>query len=134
YVAAAGPISNLLLALAGAILLILVAGIYRLVPGLDASTSRSFEFFNTMCGALIMWNTVLALFNLLPIPPLDGHWILMRFLPPGPREALASIGRFGFLILIVLMVSGILWRILALPVRLTVDSYYWLINTVVGLF
>ncbi|MGD8413794.1 MAG: site-2 protease family protein, partial [Candidatus Latescibacterota bacterium] len=47
YVAAAGPISNLLLALAGAILLILVAGIYRLVPGLDASTSRSFQFFNT---------------------------------------------------------------------------------------
>lgn len=133
YVAAAGPISNLLLALAGSLLLIVVAFVFKLVPGLDPANSRSFLFFNTLCGALIMWNTVLALFNLLPIPPLDGHWILMRFLPPGPREALASIGRFGFLIIIVLMVTGILWRILALPVTFTVNAYYRLVNTVVGI-
>ena len=133
YVAAAGPISNLLLALAGSLLLIVVAVVFKLVPGLDPASSRSFLFFNTLCGALIMWNTVLALFNLLPIPPLDGHWILMRFLPPGPREALASIGRFGFLIIIVLRVTWILWKILALPVTFTVNAYYRLVNTVVGI-
>jgi Zn-dependent protease len=134
YVAAAGPFANLCLALGGALLLIVVAVVYEMAPGLNAATSRSFLFFNTLCSALIMWNTVLALFNLLPIPPLDGHWILMRFLPPGPRQALASIGRFGFLILIVLMMSGILWRILSLPVTLTVNGYYALVNGVVGLF
>ena len=134
YVAAAGPFANLCLALGGALLLIVVAVVYELAPGLNAATSRSFLFFNTLCSALIMWNTVLALFNLLPIPPLDGHWILMRFLPPGPRQALASIGRFGFLILIVLMMSGILWRILSLPVTVTVNGYYALVNGVVGLF
>jgi Zn-dependent protease len=78
-----------------------------------------------------MWNTVLAMFNLLPIPPLDGHWILVRFLPPGPREALASVGRFGFLILIGLMVSGILWKILYFPVMLTVSGYHALVNAAV---
>jgi Zn-dependent protease len=134
YVAAAGPFANLCLALGGALLLIVVAVVYEMAPGLNAATSRSFLFFNTLCSALIMWNTVLALFNLLPIPPLDGHWILMRFLPPGPRQALASIGRFGFLILIVLMMSGILWRILSLPVTVTVNGYYALVNGVVGLF
>ncbi len=134
YVAAAGPFANLCLALGGALLLIVVAVVYEMAPGLNAATSRSFLFFNTLCSALIMWNTVLALFNLLPIPPLDGHWILMRFLPPGPRQALASIGRFGFLILIVLMMSGILWRILSLPVTATVNGYYALVNGVVGLF
>jgi Zn-dependent protease len=133
YVAAAGPFSNLCLALGGALLLIAVVVFYRLVPSLDASTSRSFVFFNTMCGALITWNTVLALFNLLPIPPLDGHWILMRFLPPGPRQALASIGRFGFLILIFLMMSGVLWKVLALPVTLTINGYYAFVNGVVSL-
>jgi Zn-dependent protease len=133
YVAAAGPISNLLLALGGSVLLIIMVVLFHLIPGLDAGTSRSFQFFNTMCGALIMWNTVLALFNLLPIPPLDGHWILLRFLPAGPREALASIGRYGFLILIILMITGVLWKILALPVTLTVNAYYWLINTIVGI-
>ena len=134
YVAAAGPFANLCLALGGALLLIVVAVVYEMAPGLNAATSRSFLFFNTLCSALIMWNTVLALFNLLPIPPLDGHWILMMFLPPGPRQALASIGRFGFLILIVLMMSGILWRILSLPVTVTVNGYYALVNGVVGLF
>jgi Zn-dependent protease len=88
-------------------------------------------FFNTLCGTLIMWNSVLAMFNLLPIPPLDGHWILMRYLPPGPREALASVGRFGFLILIGLMISGILWKILYFPVTLTVNGYHALVNTAV---
>jgi Zn-dependent protease len=134
YVAAAGPVSNLLLALAGSVLLIVVAAVFELTPGLDAATSRSFLFFNTLCGTMIMWNTVLAVFNLLPIPPLDGHWILMRFLPPGPREAFASVGRFGFLILIGLMISGILWKILAVPVTLTVNAYYALVQTVVGIF
>jgi Zn-dependent protease len=131
WVAAAGPVSNLLLALAGAILWAIVALAYKHVPGLDPAGSRLLLFFNTLCNTLIMWNTVLAMFNLLPIPPLDGHWILVRFLPPGPREALASVGRFGFLILIGLMVSGILWKILYFPVMLTVSGYHALVNAAV---
>ena len=134
YVAAAGPFSNLCLALGGSLLLIVVALVFELVPGLDARTSRSFDFFKTLCGALITWNTVLAIFNLLPIPPLDGHWILMRFLPPGPREMFASVGRFGFLILIALMVSGFLWQILKIPVALTINGYYGLVNGALRLF
>jgi Zn-dependent protease len=133
YVAAAGPISNLLLALAGAILWIIVGLAFKHTTGLSPHGSRLLLFFNTLCGNLIMWNTVLAMFNLLPIPPLDGHWILMRFLPPGPREALASIGRYGFLILIGLMVSGILWKILYVPVTLTVAGYHALVNTALEL-
>jgi Zn-dependent protease len=81
---------------------------------------------------MINVNCVLALFNLMPIPPLDGHWILMRYLPPGPREALASIGRWGFLILIALLWSGILWRILGPMLRLVVSVYYGLVTGVVG--
>jgi Zn-dependent protease len=131
YVAAAGPVSNLLLALAGSILWIIVGLIYKHVPGLVVGSSSTLLFFNELCGNVIMWNTILAMFNLLPIPPLDGHWILMRFLPPGPRYALASIGRFGFLILIGLMVTGVLWKILALPVTLTVSGYHALVHTAI---
>lgn len=132
WVAAAGPISNLLLALAGAILWIVVGLVYKHVPGLDAAGSGSWAFFSTLCNTLILWNTVLAMFNLLPIPPLDGHWILVRFLPPGPREALLSIGRWGFLILIGLMISGLLWKILQFPVMLTVSGYHALVTTAVN--
>ncbi len=131
YVAAAGPASNFLLAFAAAILWIVVGLVFKHVPGLLESGERSLYFFNTLCSSLIMVNCVLAMFNLLPIPPLDGHWILMRYLPPGPREALASIGRWGFFILILLLWSGILWRILGPPLSLVVSGYHALVTTAV---
>lgn len=134
YVAAAGPASNFLLAFAAAILWIVVGLVFKHVPGLMDSGERSLYFFNTLCSSLIMINCVLAMFNLLPIPPLDGHWILMRYLPPGPREALASVGRFGFFILIALLWSGVLWRILGPPLSLVVSGYHALVTTVVRAF
>jgi len=131
YVAAAGPASNFLLAFAATILWIIVGLVFKHVPGLMESGERSLYFFNTLCSSLIMVNCVLAMFNLLPIPPLDGHWILMRYLPPGPREALASVGRWGFFVLILLLWSGILWRILGPPLSFVVSGYHALVTTVV---
>ncbi|HEU4364661.1 MAG TPA: site-2 protease family protein [Candidatus Krumholzibacteria bacterium] len=130
YVAAAGPASNFLLALAAALLWIVVGVAFKYVPGLAENGERSFLFFNTLCYSLITVNCVLAIFNLLPIPPLDGHWILMRYLPPGPREALASVGRWGFLVLIALLWSGILWRIIGPPLSLAVAGYHALVMVV----
>ena len=132
YVAAAGPASNLLLALAASFLWIGVALFFKHVPGAAVSGERSLFFFNTLFFSMIQVNCILALFNLLPIPPLDGHWILMRYLPPGPREALASIGRFGFIILILLLWSGALWMILGPALRLTVSLYYGLVTGIVA--
>jgi Zn-dependent protease len=132
YVAAAGPASNLLLALACALFWILVGLLYKHVPGIAASGERSLIFFNTLFSSMIQINCFLALFNLIPIPPLDGHWILMRCLPAGPREALASVGRWGFLILMVLMWSGFLWRILGPPLKFVTSGYYSLVMRAVG--
>jgi hypothetical protein len=55
----------------------------------------------------------------------------MRYLPPGPREALASIGRWGFLILMVLLWTGVLWGILAPPLSRVVGGYHALVTTAV---
>jgi len=134
YVAAAGPASNFLLAFAAAILWIVVGLVFKHVPGLIDTGARSLYFFNTLCSSLIMVNCGLAMFNLLPIPPLDGHWILMRYLPPGPREALRSVGRFGFFVLIILLWSGVLWRILIPPLSLVVGGYHALVTTAVRAF
>lgn len=131
YVAAAGPASNFLLALAAALLWIVVGVAFKYVPGLAENGARSLLFFNTLCSSLITLNCVLAIFNLLPIPPLDGHWIMMRYLPPGPREALASVGRWGFFILIALLWSGLLWRIIGPPLSLVVSVYHALVTTAV---
>lgn len=127
YVAAAGPTSNFALALAASLLWIIVALVFKHVPGLAISGERSFFFFNTLFSSLISVNCLLAIFNLLPIPPLDGHWILMRYLPEGSRMALASIGRWGFFILLALLWTGLLWRIIGPPIALASSLYQRLV-------
>ena len=83
-VAAAGPVSNLVLAAAGAFL----------VPFADyAMLERFLTFF--------VWiNTLLFVFNLIPIPPLDGSHILFALLPGDNFELRMFLGRFGFIILL----------------------------------
>ncbi|MCY4409404.1 MAG: site-2 protease family protein [Caldilineaceae bacterium] len=83
-VAAAGPVSNLVLAAVGAFL----------VPFADfAMLERFLTFF--------VWiNTLLFVFNLIPIPPLDGSHILFALLPGDNFELRMFLGRFGFIILI----------------------------------
>ncbi|MDH4037872.1 MAG: site-2 protease family protein [Candidatus Krumholzibacteria bacterium] len=134
YVAAAGPASNFLLAFAASLLWIVVGVAFKYVPGLAENGQRSFLFFNTLCNSMITLNCVLAIFNLLPIPPLDGHWIMMRYLPPGPREALRSVGRWGFFILIALLWTGMLWRIIGPPLALVVGGYHSLVTTAIRAF
>lgn len=97
-VALAGPGSNLLLAAAGAVLLGVLMGIQGMAA-LNQTTFGNFLF------ALILINLILAFLNLLPIPPLDGSKILAGLLP-GRQEWLYRLEQYGFVVLIVLLVSG----------------------------
>ncbi len=68
-----------------------------------------------LVNALII-NFALALFNFIPIPPLDGHWMLYAILPYNAARALEKAGSYGFIILYGLMFLGI-FRYLFIPVR-----------------
>ena len=95
WVALAGPLSNLLLAILGAIP-------YRL--GLISVYSDSFA--NTLLLEFVIINLVLMLFNLIPISPLDGDKIADYFLPPTWSDTLARIRPYGPMILMVLFIAG----------------------------
>ncbi|MEZ5660700.1 MAG: site-2 protease family protein [Burkholderiaceae bacterium] len=112
-VAAAGPAANLVMALGWA--LILKAMI--LVGAANSGT----EFFLRMCGAGISVNLVLAVLNLLPVPPLDGGRILVSVLPARLADPVSRLEPYGLIILLVLLASGKLGEILLPMVNLGYD-------------
>lgn len=91
-VAMAGPASNLLLAL----LFVFFARILSMAIGIEAIPVLLFEFLFW----IVLLNFILMVFNLIPVPPLDGHHILNYFLPPEAQRFMARIGPFGILIAI----------------------------------
>jgi Zn-dependent protease len=95
-VALAGPAMNLLLAIVGAILFGIVAGSPVAAPG-SSILGRLLFLFTSI-------NILLAVFNLIPLPPLDGSRLLTIFLPPSKQNIIFWLDRWGFLILIALLV------------------------------
>jgi len=104
WIAAAGPISNLILA-AGSILLLRVLmaePVRALIPG------AIFAPLGLLLHASLIINLLLATFNMIPLPPLDGSWVLSALLP-GPVAAFyRKLQPYGFVILIALMYTGAL--------------------------
>lgn len=117
--AAAGPIANLVLALVTAI----VAGLLlRFAPGTLAPGSGVLELVQT----LIEVNVVLALFNLIPVPPLDGSRIVDGYMPVALRPAWERITALApFLLLAVFFFGG---RLIAVPQHLLGGLLYQIAN------
>ncbi|MGA2358251.1 MAG: site-2 protease family protein [Terriglobales bacterium] len=119
----AGPVSNFIVA-SGALLLL--GGIslssasgHALVMGLPGAASGSVLAFAAMLlYALMIIKIVLAVFNLIPVPPLDGSHVLRHFLPASARMVYDRIGFFALLALVYLG-GGLLWSL----IRPFIDFY-----------
>jgi Zn-dependent protease len=114
WVSFAGPGANLLTALICG----LIIRFFGFLPlGMDYRTSLLGIFLQMVAVGLVI-NVVLAIFNLIPIPPLDGSKILMGLLPPQYEQQFAQLERFGpflliFLVLVPSMMGiNILWMVI----------------------
>ncbi|WP_456386029.1 site-2 protease family protein [Desulfolithobacter sp.] len=104
-VALAGPGANLLLAVASAILV----KILIMVPILPMFVLQPLA---GMLAASVWINIMLAVFNCLPIPPLDGSKVLMGLLPEDLARSYARLEPFGFILLLILFYLGIISKVI----------------------
>jgi Zn-dependent protease len=121
----AGPGANLLAAGAAFLLLLLLKLVSPHANGLILNMTVTFGMphENSVMAPLVgmvffalIINLALALFNLVPIPPLDGHWMLYGVLPYNAGLALQKVSSYGFLLLYGLMFLG-MFHVLFVPVR-----------------
>ena len=95
-VALAGPAANFVLALVAAITLRVVAS----MAGATLDGSFSVKLLN----GLIIWNVLLGVFNLVPIPPLDGSTLLTVLLPPSRQDIVRFLNQYGIFLLLGLLI------------------------------
>lgn len=120
-VSGAGIMANLIIAICAFIIIkvLLMTGSFSSIPqSLQEPVAMFLQMFLTM-------NVSLAIFNLLPFPPLDGSKILETFLPASARPTLELMERFGFIILMVLIYVGFFGAIMR-PVMYFIDYLLYL--------
>lgn len=106
WVAAAGPASNLFLALLGGIFLMFYVNLFG-YGWLYSSDFNAELYFGLFFVYFIQINIVLMIFNLIPIPPLDGSRIVTVFLKPAARMRYNQIERYGIFIMLLICVVPI---------------------------
>lgn len=118
WVALAGPASNFAMALAWSVLA------YALM-----AVGVTERFFLEMARAGVLVNLVMFAFNLFPLPPLDGGRILVGLLPMKAALALSRLERWGFFIVMALVVSGVLGNLWMRPLMAVSDGVLKLLLT-----
>jgi len=99
-VAAAGPLSNLIMAILASIPF--QTGLFDSALGASSLLIIAAEFLKVF----IYFNLILLFFNLIPVAPLDGEKVLTYFLPPSGQAAMARIRPYGPMLLMLLLFAG----------------------------
>ena len=109
-IAAAGPASNIVLAVVAAIVLRVVASL-----GAESGGAGLPAFLTSALWLAVYINVMLALFNMVPVPPLDGGNVLAGLLTGPAAAAFDRLRPYGFVIIYALLLTGWLWTLVSPP-------------------
>ncbi len=109
-VSLAGVGANLALMIVTAVLIkiLIYAGIFVFTPGGPAGPTYGVDYVRRILMHFMLLNGVLVVFNLLPIPPLDGSHVVINLFSKDPAMVEAKVARFGFLFLFIFLFTGAL--------------------------
>ncbi|MBN1510699.1 MAG: site-2 protease family protein [Phycisphaerae bacterium] len=144
----AGPGSNLLLAAVAALGYLLIgcllmlgapdAEVFNLstwIPQVfieNAPGAQVLEAVAMVLKSIFTVNLFLAVFNLVPIPPLDGSWILEHLFPEGIGRLMAAIRPFGFILFLAAFYADV-FQVVFVPAQDLLSNFYWLVYRCTGL-
>lgn len=128
-VSLAGPVANVTLAFLSTILFSLY--LCFLAPYIWSPIS---SFITEVFMELAIVNISFAVFNLIPFPPLDGSKILGALLPQDKYMRLLQYERFGFPVLIILSITGLLGKVLSILINPLYSMWWTLLNGLISLF
>lgn len=112
-VALAGPLSNVLVAFVGALL-------YNLLVTQVRDLLIQHNYLSYFIRSLVSINIYLAVFNLIPVPPLDGSKILLGLMPRQYHESIYSLETYGPILLMLLILTNITGRVLVPIARIVI--------------
>lgn len=119
-VALSGCLTNLLLGFIG------MAAFFAVIP-------LNNSILLTILQYIYLYNVMFAVFNLLPIPPLDGSQVLGVCLSPSARQKYEAFSRYGMILLLILMFTGVFGMIITPIVNLIINSYSAILSPLFGL-
>jgi Zn-dependent protease len=131
YTSLAGPLTNIIIAFAvGLIYGLFFYLIIKITNGFMDTAGSGFVFFdllNQFFRNTIYINVFLAIFNFLPIPPLDGSKILASFLPDNAMYRFLSFGRYGFIFIFIFLFLGgrVFWSIISPVFNIIYNACTW---------
>lgn len=126
-VSAAGPIMNFILAF---VLLILSYSL-ALIPGFTGQTANIIQIIITYATVI---NIGLGVFNLIPLPPLDGSKILMHFLPYNGKQWFAQNERLFYIIFLIIWITGLSGTILSPIFNAVFNGMNLIVSSIFNLF